>query len=168
LEQPALWEQDNSWAGFQWLCADDNQSNTVSFLRLDKAGKPLLVVCNFSPVHRDGYRVGAPFGGTWTPILNTDDPAFGGQGLGGAALKTEPVPCHDQEQSLVLDLPPMSALIYRCTRKNPVRKPKEQDKTAPTPEASATQPDAKKAPARPKKKAPAKKAAKAKASPRQK
>ena len=40
LEQPALWEQDDSWQGFQWLCADDNQANTVSFLRWDKEGSP--------------------------------------------------------------------------------------------------------------------------------
>lgn len=40
LEQPALWEQDDSWQGFQWLCADDNQANTVSFLRWGQGGQP--------------------------------------------------------------------------------------------------------------------------------
>ncbi len=126
LEQPALWERDNSWQGFQWLCADDNTANTVAFLRLDKRGRPLLVVCNFSPNHRRGYRVGAPFGGTWAPVFNTDSPAFGGQGLGDAALlKTEETPCHGQPQSLVLDLPPMSAMIYRCVRKTSVRTSKQ-------------------------------------------
>ena len=68
-QQPALWEQDDSWQGFQWLCADDNQANTVSFLRWDKEGSPLLVVCNFSPVHRKGYRVGTPFAGMWSAVL---------------------------------------------------------------------------------------------------
>ena len=125
LEQPALWEQDDSWQGFQWLCADDNQANTISFLRWDRQGRPLMVVCNFSPVHRDGYRVGAPFAGTWSVVFNTDDTRFGGQGLGDAQpLKTEKQPCHEQEQSLVLDLPPMSAVILRCTRRTPVRRPK--------------------------------------------
>jgi len=123
LEQPALWEQDNSWQGFQWLCADDNTANTVAFLRWDKAGRPLLVVCNFSPNRRQDYRVGAPFAGTWSAVFNTDDGQFGGQGLGDhAPLKTEKIPCHDQPQSLVIDLPPMSAVVYRCARKNPVRK----------------------------------------------
>jgi len=120
LAQPQLWEQDSSWDGFQWLNADDNQANTVSFLRRDHTDKPLLVVCNFSPVHRDGYRVGAPIPGSWAPILNTDDVRFGGQGLGDqTALKTQAVPCHGQEQSLVIDLPPMSAVIFRCTRRAP-------------------------------------------------
>ena len=128
LEQPALWEQDNSWQGFQWLEADDNEANTVAFLRWDKSGKPLIIVCNFSPVHRDGYRVGAPFGGTWAPVFNSDAVEFGGQGLGDTApLKTEKVACHGQEQSLTINLPPMSCVAYRCTRKNPVRKPKAKD-----------------------------------------
>ena len=125
LAEPALWEQDDSWQGFQWICADDNEADTISFLRWDKAGRPLLVMCNFSPVHRKGYRVGAPFAGTWSPVFNTDEARFGGQGLGDAQpLKTEKVPCHEQPQSLVLDLPPMSAVIYRCTRRAPVRKAK--------------------------------------------
>ena len=148
LQQPALWQQDDSWHGFQWLCADDNTANTVSFLRWDKDGKPLLVVCNFSPNHRKGYRVGAPFAGVWAPVLNTDDAQFGGQGLGDHdPVKTEKVPCHDQAQSLVIDLPPMSAMIYRCSRRFPVRKP-----AAPKAEQAAA-----------KKAAPKKRAAKAKA-----
>jgi len=127
LEQPPLWDQDDSWQGFQWLCADDNQANTVAFLRWDRTGTPLIVLCNFSPEHRKGYRVGAPFGGAWAAVFNTDDEAFGGQGLGDKSpVKTEKIPCHDQQQSLEIDLPPMSTVIYRCTRKNPVRKPKEQ------------------------------------------
>ena len=151
LEQPALWEQDNSWQGFQWLEADDNEANTVAFLRWDKAGKPLIIVCNFSPIHRDGYRVGAPFGGTWAPVFNSDAVEFGGQGLGDTApLKTEKVACHGQEQSLTIDLPPMSCVAYRCTRKNPVRKPKVKaeekttEKKAPAKKAAAKKTTAKK------------------------
>ena len=94
------------------------------------------------------FRVGAPFAGVWAPVLNTDDAQFGGQGLGDHdPVKTEKVPCHDQAQSLVIDLPPMSAMIYRCTRRFPVRKP-----AAPKAEQAAA-----------KKAAPKKRAAKAKA-----
>ena len=90
-------------------------------------GTPLIVLCNFSPEHRNGYRVGAPFGGSWAVAFNTDDPAYGGQGLGDKApIKTEKIPCHDQQQSFTVDLPPMSAVIYRCVRKSPVRKPKAE------------------------------------------
>ena len=126
LTQPSLWEQDNSWQGFQWLAADERQTNTIAFVRSDKSGKALIVVCNFSPVHRSGYRVGAPYGGSWAVAFNSDAPEFGGSGLGDtASLKTEKFPHHEQAQSIVIDLPPMSCVIYRCVRKNPVRKPKE-------------------------------------------
>ena len=169
LQQPALWEQDDSWQGFQWLCADDAQANTVAFLRWDKAGKPLIVVCNFSPIHREGYRVGAPFAGTWTPVFNTDSTQFGGNGLGDTApLKTEKVPCHDQEQSMVIDLPPMSAMIYRCSRKAPARKAKEDKVEKPAKKSAAKEKTEKPAKAEKAPKAKAEKSAKTEKAPRAK
>ena len=148
LEQSPLWEQDDSWQGFQWLCADDNTANIVAFLRWDRNGTPLIVLCNFSPEHRDGYRVGAPFAGSWGVAFNTDDPVFGGEGRGDKApIKTEKIPCHDQQQSFAVDLPPMSAVIYRCVRKSPVRKPKAEKADAPAKEKKAA-PKAEKKPAK--------------------
>ena len=129
LEHTALWEQDDSWQGFQWLCADDNTANTVAFLRWDREGRPLVVVANFSPIHRKGYQVGLPFPGTWAPVFNTDAEEFGGAGLGDTAtIKSVDIPCHNQEQSMTIDLPPMSVMIYRCTRRAPVRKKKDSEK----------------------------------------
>ena len=125
LAHPSLWEVDESWKGFQWLCADDKQANTIVYLRMDKAGKPLLVACNFSGEHRRGYRVGVPFGSTWAVDLSTDAWEFGGGGRGDATpVKTEHVPWLDHSQSMVLDLPPLSCVIYRCVRKYPMRKPR--------------------------------------------
>ena len=118
-----LWELDFSWEGFQWICADDNQGNCAAFVRRDKKGGCLLVCCNFSPVHRRGYRLGLPFPGRYECVLNTDRPEFGGTGLGDTApVKSEYVPCHGQEQSMEIDLPPMSAVIYRCVKKFPPRR----------------------------------------------
>ena len=123
LSHSQLWEEDFSWEGFQWICADDNQNNCISFLRRNKAGDFLLTVCNFSPVERQGYRLGAPVAGQYERVFSSDDPAFGGQGLGSAGMvKSEYVESHGMEQSLVLDLPPMSAMIYRCARKFPPRR----------------------------------------------
>ena len=136
LAESPLWEQDDSWQGFQWLCADDNQADTIAFLRWDRKGQPLIVLCNFSPVHREGYRVGAPFGGTWAVVLNTDDAVYGGGGRGDKTpLKTEKIPCHDQAQSFPVDLPPMTTVILRCVRKNPVRKPKGESSSSKKPAA---------------------------------
>ncbi|BDF71619.1 1,4-alpha-glucan branching enzyme GlgB [Oscillospiraceae bacterium] len=125
LAHKELWELDFSWEGFQWICADDAKGNCAIFLRKDRKGDFLLVACNFSPVHREGYRVGVPAAGRYEPVFNSDDAAFGGQDLGDREpLKSEYVPSHGQEQSLVLDLPPMSGVIYRCTKKFPPRKQK--------------------------------------------
>ena len=124
LAQPALWEQDHSWDGFEWLSADDNTANTISFLRWDTAKKsPLVVVCNFSPIHRDGYRVGLPFAGAYSEILNSDDVAFGGSGnINPNQMKSESIPCHGQAQSISINLSPMSTVVFRCTRRTAQRR----------------------------------------------
>ncbi len=123
LEQPALWQQDRDWAGFEWLEADDASGNIVSFLRRDKAGNALVVVCNFSPVPRPGYRVGLPYPGTYGLLFNSNWPQFGGSDPGnGITLPSQPIPWQNQSQSLQFDLPAMSCMIFRCTRKAPAKK----------------------------------------------
>ena len=126
LAHPELWELDFSWEGFQWVCADDNQANCASFLRKDKKGHFLLTICNFSPIHREGYRLGVPDPGRYEVVFNTDDEAFGGAGLGDREpIRSEYVPCHGMEQSITIDLPPMSAVILRCAKKFPRHRKKE-------------------------------------------
>ena len=126
LAQPALWQEDFSWEGFEWISADDNQANTISFVRKDDKGDFLVTVCNFSPVDRTGYRIGVPVPGAYTCLFNTDDTAFGGQGRGDKEpVKSTYIPCHGREQSIAITLPPMSAVIYKCTRKFPARRKKE-------------------------------------------
>ena len=99
----------------------------MAFLRKDKKGQFIEVVCNFSPVHREGYRVGVPFPGRYEVVFDTDDPSFGGAGLGNhEPLKSEYVSCHGQEQSIAIDLPPMSAVILRCVKKFPPRRKKAE------------------------------------------
>ena len=125
LAHPELWELDFSWEGFEWIEADDNQANTIAFLRKDKKGSTLVAVCNFSPVDRTGYTIGVPTAGTYTCLFSTDDPAFGGLGRGDAGpVKSQYIECHGREQAITLSLPPMSAAIYKCTRKFPSRRKK--------------------------------------------
>lgn len=125
LENKALWEQDFSWEGFQWICADDSQNDCVSFLRRDSAGGFLLSVCNFSPVRRPGYRLGVPVRGSYRRVFSSDEERFGGSGVGDdEVLNSEDVSCHGMEQSLVIDIPPMSGVFYRCVRKKPAPKKK--------------------------------------------
>ncbi len=123
LAHKELWELDFSWEGFEWLYADDNLANTVSFLRKDAKGNALVVVCNFSPVDRTGYCVGVPTAGQYTCIFNSDDAAFGGEGRGDTGpVKSQYIPCHGRDASIIITLPPMSAVVYQCTKKFPPRK----------------------------------------------
>ena len=141
LAHPELWELDFSWEGFEWIEANDNQANTVAFLRKDKRGDALVVVCNFSPVDRTGYTVGVPVPGTYTCIFSSDDPAFGGEGQGDVQpVKSRYVESQGKEQSITLRLPAMSAAIYKCTRKFPARRkkaaPAKADKAVKAPKAA--------------------------------
>ena len=132
LAHPELWELDFSWEGFEWIEADDNQANTVAFLRKDAKGEALVIVCNFSPVDRTGYTVGVPIPGVYTCIFNSDELDFGGKGGGDhEPVRSRYVESQGREQSITISLPPMSAVIYKCTRKFPVRKKKADKEAAP-------------------------------------
>ena len=116
LSQPALWEQDDSWQGFEWLQADDAQSNVLAYLRRAQDGSFLLVVCNFSPVHRPFYRVGVPQPGEYKLIFNSEWPQFGGCGLGdNEPIQAQLFPFHRQEQSVQINLPPTGCVIYQLS-----------------------------------------------------
>ena len=84
----------------------------LSFLRC-AGGEALLVVLNFTPVPRHGYRVGVPHGGAWRECLNSDSAIYGGGNVGNgpAPLAAEAVPTHGQPHSLSLTLPPLGALV---------------------------------------------------------
>ena len=123
LDTPALWEVDFSWDGFSWISNDDYTQSVIAFRRIDKNGGELVVVCNFVPVERKGYRIGAPTPGIYEEVFSSDRAAYGGSGItNGDTIKTTAVPMHGCEESMELDLPPMSVLYLRCRRKKPQRK----------------------------------------------
>ena len=125
LSHPALWEQDGSWDGFQWLSVNDSKSAVIVYLRLDASGScPLMVACNFSDTRHRDYRVGVPFGSTWAVDFSSDARHFGGEGREDAApVKSEHTPTPDFPQSVALDLPPLSCVIYRCVCRYPQKSP---------------------------------------------
>lgn len=115
LTNPALWHIDFDWAGFEWLVADDNEDNTVVFVRRDGAGEELLVAVNFSPNGYRDYRFGVPPRKTWREELSTDDTAFGGTGewRNEKPVRTQAIPSHGREQSIAMTIPPLGAVILR-------------------------------------------------------
>ncbi len=123
LETAPLWEVDFSWEGFSWISNDDYTQSVIAFRRIDKSGNELVVVCNFVPVERKGYRIGAPTPGTYEEVFSSDRAEYGGSGVtNGNSIKSTAVPMHGCEESIALDLPAMSVIYLRCRRKKPRRK----------------------------------------------
>jgi 1,4-alpha-glucan branching enzyme len=113
--EAALYERDFDPDGFEWVDCNDAPASIISFLRRARSSDDLLlVICNFTPVPRRNYRVGAPRGGRWTEILNSDAREYGGSGHGNlGGVEATPVPLHGRPYSLNLTLPPLSAVLFK-------------------------------------------------------
>ncbi len=114
-EEPALFEFDFDPAGFEWIDCDDSQSSTICLLRKGRLEEnQFIVACNFTPVPRHNYRVGAPKGELWREVLNSDAEVYGGSGLGNqGGIEAETIPSHGRPFSLNLTLPPFAALFFK-------------------------------------------------------
>lgn len=125
-QQSALWEIDYTWEGFQWIVPDDNTQNIIAFMRRDKEGCELIIVCNFAPVLRKNYRIGVPRAGTYTELLNSDELIYGGAGTKNKPQKAEKLPMHGQKMSIEVTLPAMSTIYVKVpAAKKPTANAKE-------------------------------------------
>jgi 1,4-alpha-glucan branching enzyme len=107
----ALHDLDFEPAGFEWIDCNDNENSVVSFIRRARSGELIVAVLNFTPVPRDGYRIGVPVAGAYAELVNSDAEVYGGSNLGNQGLVfTEPIPSHGHPQSLKLSLPPLACL----------------------------------------------------------
>jgi 1,4-alpha-glucan branching enzyme len=109
-----LHELDSDPSGFEWIDCNDADASVVSLMRKGRAEESaLVVVCNFTPVPRQNYRVGVPRGGLWKERLNSDARDYGGSGVGNmGAVEASPLACHGRRFSLSLSLPPLSILFF--------------------------------------------------------
>ncbi|TWS18537.1 1,4-alpha-glucan branching protein GlgB [Tsukamurella asaccharolytica] len=108
---PALWSQDTTPSGYEWVDANDSQNNVLSFLRWGSDGSVVLCLYNFSGQTHERYRVGVPFAGSWREILNTDSTDYEGTGAGNlGGVTAEPRSWHGREASAEVVLGPNSAL----------------------------------------------------------
>ena len=109
--EPALWQQDLTPAGFEWLIGDDARNNTIAYLRLPREGRPVAVIVNFSGRPVGPYRIGLPEAGEWVELLNTDATEFGGSGVGNlGGVRATNQPHGGQSASAEVMLPPLAAL----------------------------------------------------------
>ena len=109
-----MWELDREPAGFRWLDADDAEHSIYSFVRFSEDGRRAVAcVANFTPVPREGYRLGLPYPGSWKTLLDTNAKWFWGTGYGGVAgVETEPVAWHGYGDSAVITLPPLAVVWF--------------------------------------------------------
>lgn len=113
-QSPALHERDCDASGFEWIDGSASEDNILSFMRWGENGsKPCLVVCNFSPVPREGYRIGVPYGGYWREVMNTDSHFYGGSGVGNhGGMDAENIPWHIKPYSLMMTIPPLATVVF--------------------------------------------------------
>ena len=117
--EPALYENDFEWNGFQWIDANDSDNSVLSFIRFAKdTDNFLVIVCNFTPVVREKYVIGVPLAGSYTEIINSDQDIYGGSGLHrNLSLQSRPSPAHSRGHSLELTLPPLATVILKPVTK---------------------------------------------------
>ncbi|MCB2186740.1 MAG: 1,4-alpha-glucan branching protein GlgB [Deltaproteobacteria bacterium] len=113
--EPALYQSDHHYKGFEWVDCSDVPQSIISFLRFNKGHtRRVLVVANFTPVVREGYRIGVDQPGFWRESVNTDAEVYGGSGVGNlGGLAAEDIPHHGRPWSLNLTLPPLGALLLQ-------------------------------------------------------
>ncbi len=112
--EPALYERDFSWDGFEWIDFHDNAQSVLSFIRKAPNGDIILCVGNLTPQPRYNYRVGVPRGGRWEEMLNSDAAVYGGAGHGNCGgFDADQWPVHSQPFSLNLTLPPLGFIFFK-------------------------------------------------------
>jgi 1,4-alpha-glucan branching enzyme len=139
--QPSLYETDCFPEGFQWIDCHDSDNSIISYLRFAKDPDDfLVVVCNFTPVVRESYRVGVPKPGIYVELLNTDAGCYQGSGIGNAGrVDAVESAFHGRPCSLNLRLPPLGAIVLKWVRPEPVvvSEPEPAVEEAPAAEAGA-------------------------------
>ncbi|TFH09325.1 MAG: 1,4-alpha-glucan branching enzyme, partial [Nitrosomonadales bacterium] len=114
-EQPALYEKDFTSDGFAWVDIHNREESVIGFLRYGGHKEDvILAVCNFTPVTRHHYMIGAPCGGKWEEVLNSDAHYYGGSGIGNfGQIMAGPLSVQGYSNSLTLTLPPLAILVLK-------------------------------------------------------
>ncbi len=112
--EPALWDQDDSYAGFEWIDFHDADNSVVAFLRKSRAGDVIAFVVNATPVVHHNYRLGVPEAGFYREIINSDAETYGGSNVGNyGGVTSENVPWMAREHSLLIQLPPLATVAFK-------------------------------------------------------
>jgi 1,4-alpha-glucan branching enzyme len=113
--EASLHQVDFEPAGFSWIDCNDNENSVVSMIRRARNPQDFTVMlANFTPVPRPGYRVGVPEAGWYRELLNSDAEMYGGSNMGnGGGVHTEPIPSHGYDHSLSVVVPPLAFVLFK-------------------------------------------------------
>ena len=116
--EPALYTQDFSQEGFEWIDCNDNRHSVVSFIRRDRLSDDFVVtICNFTPQPHSHYRLGVAESGFYREIFNSDAREFGGSNMGNLGGKwTDDWSYHGQPYSIDVTLPPLAVVLFKLDR----------------------------------------------------
>ncbi len=116
LAHPAMYAEDSRPSGFEWISTLDADHSVISFVRKCKE-ETLLVVCNFTPVEYENFRLGVPFAGKYKEIFNSNASQYGGTGFGNPRVKqSKRVRWDGRPNSIECRLAPLSIQIFSCTK----------------------------------------------------
>ena len=112
---PAMYQVDFNYTGFEWVDFHDVENSIIAFLRrAEDPADAILFCCNFTPMPRKGYEFGVPEEGFYEEILNTDSEQFGGTNMGnGGVVSSRPNPRHNRKHSIAVTLPPLSVVAFK-------------------------------------------------------
>jgi len=115
--EPALWQLDDTYEGFDWIDLHDADNSVVSFLRKSREGDVVAFVVNATPMVRYDYRLGVPEPGFYRELINTDAETYGGSNVGNlGGVQTQDVPWMGREHSILIHLPPLATVAFKLQR----------------------------------------------------
>ncbi|MGB9475956.1 MAG: 1,4-alpha-glucan branching protein GlgB [Candidatus Udaeobacter sp.] len=115
--EPALWQLDDSYEGFDWIDLHDADNSVVSFMRKSREGDVVAFVVNATPMVRYDYRLGVPESGFYRELINTDAETYGGSNVGNlGGVRTQDVPWMGRAQSILINLPPLATVAFKLEK----------------------------------------------------
>lgn len=115
VAEPALYEVDFEDHGFEWIDCMSRADSVLSYVRKAKAWEDHLIVCaNFTPVVREGYRIGVPKSCYYRELLNSDSKYYGGSDVGNfLGAQAEAIEAQGRPHSIAVNLPPLAVTVLK-------------------------------------------------------
>jgi 1,4-alpha-glucan branching enzyme len=112
--EPALWDLDDTFEGFEWIDFHDAENSVVAWMRKSQEGEVIVFIVNATPVVRYGYHIGVPEAGYYREIINTDGETYGGSNVGNlGGIHAADKPWGGREHSLYVNLPPLATVAFK-------------------------------------------------------